>query len=181
MMAQIIRFSDFMQQQDFFVHEAKKGKIFIYPTDTIYGIGAVANEANILKISQIKKRDIKKLISIIVPDFNYIPLVEGCQKYHISQQTLQEHLAKYHGVTWIFSENEAGMRILKHEFQQFVKALNLPFLTTSVNLSWNTPATSIDTVEKSILEQVDYCIDAWECKGRPSVLINFMTWEIIER
>ncbi len=180
-MAQIIRFSDFMQQQDFFVHEAKKGKIFIYPTDTIYGIGAVANEANILKISQIKKRDIKKLISIIVPDFNYIPLVKGCQKYHISQQTLQDQLSKYHGVTWIFSENEAGMRILKHEFQQFVKALNLPFLTTSVNLSWNTPATSIDTVEKSILEQVDYCIDAWECKWRPSVLINFMTWEIIER
>jgi len=76
MMAQIIRFSDFMQQQDFFVHEAKKGKIFIYPTDTIYGIGAVANEANILKISQIKKRDIKKLISIIVPDFTYASLVE---------------------------------------------------------------------------------------------------------
>lgn len=106
MMAQIIRFSDFMQQQDFFVHEAKKGKIFIYPTDTIYGIGAVANEANILKISQIKKRDIKKLISIIVPDFTYAALVEGCQKYHISQQTLQEHLSKYHGVTWIFSDKE---------------------------------------------------------------------------
>ena len=56
-MAQIISFSDFMQQKDFFVEEAKMGKIFIYPTDTIYGIGAVANEENILKISQIKKRD----------------------------------------------------------------------------------------------------------------------------
>jgi L-threonylcarbamoyladenylate synthase len=159
-MAQIISFSDFMQQKDFFVEEAKKGKIFIYPTDTIYGIGAVANEENILKISQIKKREIKKLISIIVPDFSYSSLVEGCKKYHISQATLQEQLTKYHGVTWIFSENEPGMRILKHDFQQFIKALNLPFLTTSVNISGNTPATSIDTVEKTIFEQVDYCIDA---------------------
>ncbi len=180
-MAQIISFSDFMQQKDFFVEEAKKGKIFIYPTDTIYGIGAVANEENILKISQIKKREIKKLISIIVPDFNYSSLVEWCKKYHLSQDVLQEQLAKYHGVTWIFSENEPGMRILKHDFQQFVKALDLPFLTTSVNLSGNISATSIDTVEKSIFEQVDYCIDAWECKGRPSVLINFLTWEIIKR
>ena len=170
-----------MQQQDFFVHEAKKGKIFIYPTDTIYGIWAVANEENILKISHIKKREIKKLISIIVPDFNYVSLLNWCKKYHLSQETLQAQLQKYHGVTWIFSENEPGMRILKHEFQNFVQVLQLPFLTTSVNLSGNAPATSIDTVESSILEQVDYAIDAGECKGRPSVLINFVTGEIIER
>lgn len=63
-------------------------------------------------------------------------------------------------MTWIFSENEPGMRILKHDFQNFVQALQLPFLTTSVNVSGNTPATSIATVDSSILEQVDYAIDA---------------------
>ncbi len=34
-----ISLDQFCKQQDKYVQEAKAGKIFIYPTDTIYGIG----------------------------------------------------------------------------------------------------------------------------------------------
>ena len=34
-----ILLDDFLLDQDFYISEAEAGKIFVYPTDTIYGIG----------------------------------------------------------------------------------------------------------------------------------------------
>jgi tRNA A37 threonylcarbamoyladenosine synthetase subunit TsaC/SUA5/YrdC len=67
-----ILLSEFMGKIEFFVQEAKNGKIFIYPTDTIYGIGAVWNEENIKKITDIKNRDWNKIFSVIAPNFDWI-------------------------------------------------------------------------------------------------------------
>ncbi|MFH1290609.1 MAG: Sua5/YciO/YrdC/YwlC family protein, partial [Nanoarchaeota archaeon] len=45
----------FLEQESFFLGEIKNGKIFIYPTDTIYGIGCIAtNSEAIKKIRKIK-------------------------------------------------------------------------------------------------------------------------------
>jgi len=69
---QTITLETFLNNQDFYISEAKAGKIFIYPTDTIYGIWAVYTEANKDKIFQIKHRDTKKMFSIIAPSFERI-------------------------------------------------------------------------------------------------------------
>ena len=45
-----------------------EGDIFVYPTDTIYGIGCNAeNIDSVNKIKQIKQRDRDKPLSIIAP------------------------------------------------------------------------------------------------------------------
>ena len=45
----------------------KKGSIIIYPTDTVYGIGAnVFDEEAILKVFNIKKRPLNKPLSICI-------------------------------------------------------------------------------------------------------------------
>jgi tRNA A37 threonylcarbamoyladenosine synthetase subunit TsaC/SUA5/YrdC len=36
---QAITLEQFLDNQQFFIQEAKSGKTFIYPTDTVYGIG----------------------------------------------------------------------------------------------------------------------------------------------
>ena len=46
-MSKIIKFEDFMNNIDFYVWEAKAWKVFIYPTDTIYGIWAIWNEESV--------------------------------------------------------------------------------------------------------------------------------------
>ena len=49
----------------------KEGKIIVYPTDTVYGIGADPYNANsVFKIFEIKKRDIKKGFPVLVRDLN---------------------------------------------------------------------------------------------------------------
>ena len=61
-------------------------KIFIYPTDTIYGIGCDAeNEFLVDKISEIKKRDIKPF-SVIAPSVEWI--LENCE-------TTKEEIEKF--------------------------------------------------------------------------------------
>lgn len=87
---------------DFFIAEAKAGKIFVYPTDTMYGIGALYTPENAEKVYAIKKRDEKKMFSIIAPSFQRIK-----DNYQTSAtiEQLQLYLHAYHGVTYIFDHN----------------------------------------------------------------------------
>ena len=60
--------------------------IFIYPTDTIYGIGCNAEESKLVeKIREIKNRD-KKPFSIIAPSIKWI--LENCE-------TTEKEISKY--------------------------------------------------------------------------------------
>lgn len=180
-MANIVKFNDFMENVDFFVSEAKSWKVFIYPTDTIYWIGAIRNDESIKKIADIKHRNRNKMFSIIAPNFNYQWILDGCNEFWISVDELKWHLEKYHWVTWIFSHEKPGIRIIKHNFQKFVEKLGMPFITTSVNISGDVAATEVNLVNKEIADNVDYIIDDWICAWRPSVLIDFVDNRVIER
>ena len=46
-----------------------EGKVFIYPTDTIYGFGANPfNEESIARINNIKQREIGKMFILLISD-----------------------------------------------------------------------------------------------------------------
>lgn len=121
------------------------------------------------------------MFSIIAPDFDYEWIVKGCKEFWINVNEMQKQLKKYHGVTWIFSHEKPGIRIIKHSFQNFVEKLWIPFITTSVNLSGDVAATQIDLINTEIADNVDYIIDDWICVWKPSVLIDFVDDKVIER
>ena len=63
---------EFLLQQDRRLAQLEQGKLFIYPTDTIYGIGCDATNADAVKlIREIKKREEKPLL-IISPSLDWI-------------------------------------------------------------------------------------------------------------
>lgn len=99
-MNKIIALDEFLINIDFFIAEAKVGKIFVYPTDTIYGIGAIHTPENIEKIYAIKKRDEKKMFSVIAPSFDWImqnyQLREANLAKQITIELLQSYLDAYH-------------------------------------------------------------------------------------
>ena len=174
----IISLDDFLQQQDFFIAEAKAGKLFVYPTDTVYGIWAIYIPQNVEKVFAIKKRDQKKMFSIIAPDFERIQ-----NNYQVPSPSSQlpELLHKYHGITYIFDYTKPGVRIIKHTFQKFVEKLWLPFITTSCNSAGEPVIIEIKNIPKDIADEVDYIIDGGIGWGKPSVLIDFVSNKVIER
>lgn len=172
-----ISLEEFLQQQDFYISEANAGKIFVYPTDTTYGIGWIYTPENVEKIFAIKNRDEKKMFSIIAPSF------ERIEKYYPQADIakMKEQLNEYHGVTYIFDYTKPGVRIIKHPMQNFVEALRQPFITTSCNISGEPVVIDVNNIPEEITSKVEYIIDGGIGWGKPSVLIDFVADKIIHR
>ena len=60
------------QRKDVFLDEIKSGIVFVYPTDTIYGIGCDAtNSSSVLKVRNIKERN-DLPFSVVAPSKDWI-------------------------------------------------------------------------------------------------------------
>jgi len=158
----------------------KQGKILIYPTDTVYGIGCNALDSKaVYKIRNIKARDKDKPLSIIAPSIDWIK--ENC----IIEQELMPNLEKYlpgpytlilkkkdpNFLTQVSNTDSLGIRIPDSKFTKQIQETGIPFITTSVNLSGEPFAVKISNISNEIKSQVDEIIDIGELNGRPSTLI----------
>ena len=151
------------------------GKIFVYPTDTIYGLGCNAyNKDSVEKIKMIKKRDNKPL-SVIAPSFDWIEkhlIVDvDLKKYLPGPYTLILKKKDKDFLNWVSDTDSLGIRIPDCNFTKIIQLANLPFITTSVNLSGKRPIIKINQIPKQIKDKVDIIIDVGPLTGRPSTLI----------
>lgn len=158
------------------VKEILAGKVFIYPTDTIYGIGCDAtNEKAVEKIKQIKSRDRDKPLSVIAPSFEWIEnnfiINLDIKKYLPGPYTLLLKKKDICFLKWISPNDRIGVRIPGNEFTKKIQASNLPFVTTSVNLSGEPFALSLKDIKEEVLKEVDYIIEGDNLSGKPSTLI----------
>jgi L-threonylcarbamoyladenylate synthase len=151
------------------------GKIFIYPTDTIYGLGCNAlDEKAVDKLKEIKSREKDKPLSIIAPSINWIKehctVDVGLSKYLPGPYTI---ILKKKDIDFLshISKDTLGVRIPDCDFTKQIQSANVPFITTSVNLAGEKPAANIDEISDKIKEQVDIIVDAGKLSGKPSTLI----------
>ena len=135
------------------------GKIFIYPTDTIYGVGCDAtNKQSVEKIKQIKQRDRDKPLSIIAPSKEWIK--ENCivdvdlDKYLPGPYTIILKKKDKEFLSNVSETDSLGIRIPDHKFTKEIQKSKIPFITTSVNLSGQPFITKISDISKEILDQV---------------------------
>lgn len=176
------------------------GAVFVYPTDTIYGIGCNAlNNDAVEKIRELKSRP-DSPFSVIVPSKEWI------QENLDVTPAAREWLAKLPGpYTLIMKMKKAcvapsvnnpntkhltlntqkpntqtlGVRMPKHWIQNTAAELGIPIVTTSVNKAGEPFMTSIEMMDDSIREGVDCIIDDGEKNGRPSQII-FLDKESVE-
>lgn len=180
--------------KDFILKEIKSGKIFIYPTDTIYGIGCDAtNDSAVRKIREIKKRN-EKPFSVIAPSMEWI--TNNCETS--SSKDSRNWLRRLPGPFTLILKmrnKEAfsaevnkgletlGIRMPDHWFTEIIKEINLPFVTTSVNLSDEPFMTDFYNLHPFIKEQVDYVIYEGSKQSKPSTIVDLTSdkEKIIER
>lgn len=156
--------------------EVLVGKIFIYPTDTIYGLGCNAmNENAVQKIREIKNRDKNKPLSIIAPSIEWIKenfITDMIlEKYLPGPYTLILKKKVMNFLSHISNSDSLGVRIPNSEFTKRIQGIGVPFITTSVNISGEPFANKISNIKPEILNKVDFIIDNGILSGKPSTLV----------
>lgn len=177
---------EFLLNKSDYYELIRDGALFVYPTDTIYGIGcnALNNEA-VEKIRELKGR-LEAPFSVIAPSLQWIE-----ENLEVTNQA-REWLAKLPGLYTLIMKMKKncvapnvtttqtlGVRMPKHWIQNTAAELGIPIVTTSVNKASEPFMTSIETMDDSIREGVDCIIDDGEKNGRPSQII-FLDKESVE-
>ena len=160
-----------------FVEDMKHGAVFIYPTDTIYGLGCDAmNGESVALIKNLKYRDKDKPMSIIAPSGDWIK--EHCvvedkliEKYLPGPYTLILKKKDAEFMKDVSSNDSLGIRIPDCEFTKFVEKAGVPFITTSVNFAGEPFAIKISDIDSKILDAADIVIGVGELDGRPSTIV----------
>jgi tRNA threonylcarbamoyl adenosine modification protein (Sua5/YciO/YrdC/YwlC family) len=187
-MVEILYARELLTWKDRVLRELKLGKIAIYPTDTIYGIGCNALfDESVKKIREIKKRPTTPF-SVIAPYREWIP--ENCtvdEKYLDKLPGPFTFLCKTKGK--IVSEHvnpglgTLGVRLPDNWFSTLIAEMDIPFVTTSVNKAGERYMTSLEDIDHDIVNQVDFIIYDGPKNERPSTIIDFTreNVEVIER
>ncbi|MCH8329729.1 MAG: threonylcarbamoyl-AMP synthase [Nanoarchaeota archaeon] len=164
--------------------------VFIYPTDTIYGIGCNAtNKEAVEKIRDIKQRK-SNPFSVIAPSKEWID--ENC----VITENVKDWVKRLPGPYTLIlkikkqcvAENVApgldtlGIRIPDHWFSNFVNEIDIPIVTTSVNKSNEDFMTSLDDLDTEIKSRVDFVVYEGEKKAQSSRIIDLTDEEkVVER
>ena len=118
-----------------------KGEVFIYPTETIYGIGGNGEKESVkVKISEIKKRDLNKNFILL---FKNIEMIEKFAFITDFEKAIIGKYMKKGGLTIILKskknlDDTIAARISPHPFlKKLFQYIDFPIISTSANISDN--------------------------------------------
>lgn len=145
------------------IDKAKKlyleGSVFIYPTDTIYGLGANPfNEDAVERIYEIKQREREKgYIMLINSIENLLKYVEVKSENHLDfllaiwPNPVSVVLNLNFKTQELLKSKTAAFRIPNHRFcLKLLTNLQMPLLSTSVNKSGQTPLNELGLIESEL-------------------------------
>ncbi|WP_062059579.1 L-threonylcarbamoyladenylate synthase [Aquimarina longa] len=162
----------------------KKGGTIVYPTDTIWGIGCDATNAEAVdKIFALKNRNKNKSLICLVSDFKMlqqyveeIPEVAyDILKYATKPTTIIYDRPLRIAENIIAPDNTLGIRVVRDPFcSKVIKKLKRPIIATSANISDAATPKNFEEISKAILEGVDYVVNLpLQNKGaKPSSIIK---------
>jgi L-threonylcarbamoyladenylate synthase len=166
------------------VHELIHGRVIIYPTDTIYGIGADAcHPEAVARVFEIKKRDPEKPILLLVNSLEMVSaLVEKIsdsaialiEKFWPGPLTLifQSSPRLSHWVTG--RGGTVGLRYPNHPLcLKILEMCDHPITSTSANISGEKELISVREIVNTFSERVDLIVDAGDAKSAtPSTIVD---------
>ena len=166
----------------------KSGKIGVIPTDTLYGMSAsIRFPESIEKIYEIKKRNPKKPLIILISSFNdldYFGVNLSDSKKEILKKIWpgkvsvilkcpNDNLSFLHR-----NKNSLAFRLpAKNDLISLLEKTG-PLVSTTVNEEGKNPAENFSEAEKTFGEKLDFFIDEGELVGSSSTLLDFSENEL---
>jgi L-threonylcarbamoyladenylate synthase len=146
----------------------RSGGIILYPTDTVWGIGCDATNAEaVQRIFALKERDDKKSMIILVADENDI-----LQHVAAPDPSVTDYIEAQDRPTTIIFDGAVGLpdnlvgqdgsialRVVKDRFcRHLIKRLRRPLVSTSANRSGENTPPFFSAISTHIRDGVDYVV-----------------------
>lgn len=155
----------------------KEGGLILYPTDTVWGIGCDATNAQAVeKIYALKRRTDKLSMIVLVdsPDnlVRYVRQVPevAWELIEVGDKPLTLIMPEGVGVSenLLPPEKSIAIRIPNHKFcQALLRKLRRPLVSTSANISGEATPMRYTDISQEIVSGVDFVVDP-SCEGEPT-------------
>ena len=153
------------------VEYLKKGKIILYPTDTIWGIGCDATSSKAVQhIYKLKGRSETKSMIILLDTPEKIsiyvkhvpPIAYDLIKNSVSPLTIVYPGAKSLAKNLIAKDGSIAIRIVKGRFSgTMIKEFGKPVVSTSANVSGQPSPALFHQISDDIVNNVDYVAESF--------------------
>ena len=162
----------------------KRGGLILYPTDTIWGIGCDATNADAIeRVYALKNRPGAKALICMVSDFKMlnqyvsdIPEVAyDILKYAVKPTTIIYDKPIRVAQNLLAEDESLAIRVSKHHFSKsLIRKFKRPLVSTSANISGHPSPASFKEIDPAILAGVDYVVNLERNKknGPPSAIIK---------
>lgn len=147
----------------------RNGGVILYPTDTIWGLGCDATNAEAVKrIYEIKQRADNKSLIVLVDSVNRISsYVENVPDVALdlidlatSPLTVIFEGAKNLATNVVNAEDQSvGIRVATDDFcPTLIQRFRKPIVSTSANISGQPAPACFDQIDQKIIDSVDYVV-----------------------
>ncbi len=176
--------SDFEKEVNKCCELLKQGKVIIYPTDTIWGIGCDATNAKAVdKIFEVKERSKGKGLIVLVDSIemlkeyvkNFPPIAPDIIK--AAKNPLSIIYSESKGLAKnVSADTTICIRVVDNEFcKALIAKLGRPITSTSANLAGDTAPSIYAEITEQIKSSVDYVVQLYHdvlTKPKASTIIR---------
>lgn len=163
------------------VSAIRSGELVVYPTETVYGLGADALDSDaIVRVFDLKDRDRDNPLSMAVPD------IETAAEYIETPSIVTAFIEAFlPGPVTVVAEkrrgipdaltggrNRVGIRIPDHELALALLRRVAPVTATSANVSGTGSVTRVGELHPRVREGVAVVIDDGETPGSQSTVVD---------
>lgn len=161
------------------------GGVILYPTDTVYGLGAnIFNKEAVERINKIKHRDFTKPFSVLVSNVNALDLVANVnfKNWNLINRWLPGPFTFILPKTsiipsFVSSNDKIGVRIPDNKIAISIARI-FPIITTSANISDKKTLSNPKDILKQIGDSVDLVIDVGVLESSsPSTIIDLTNFK----
>ena len=169
----------------------REGGLVVYPTETVYGLGADAlDETAVERVFEAKGRSREDPVSLGVPT------VEAALEHVLATDREEQFMRAFlPGPVTVLCERrphvpdaltagrtQVGIRVPDHAVaREFYRAAETPVTATSANLSGDPSVTHPADLASEFRERVDYVLDDGRTPGTESTVVSVETGEIHRR
>lgn len=174
---QQVKESDLQREVDEAVRVLREGGIILYPTDTVWGLGCDATNAEAVdRIYRLKRSENKKSMLVLCASADmvvrYVNRAPGIA-FEVMEMATSPLTLILPGATGVAAnlipdEGTLGIRVPDHEFcRRMLRALQRPVVSTSANISGEATPTGLQEVSREIIDGVDFVVNP-RFEGKPT-------------